>query len=191
MPSCGFSSRSAVETSSKVRVSVAQSGGGGGGFQTHGGRGRRAKSLCQGEMTDYGAPPPPEWPIPPPPGLRRTLSGTLAPQGPRAAYWPDEEMTPPHLTYRGPSHRTISRIANRQQHYGYDGWAARGDGWGGGQRAPQWHVHRPGQAAGYQSAVRHAASLQRAASLRSVRSVGKGLDVADGASVRSNDQLGG
>uniref|UniRef100_A0A3Q2YRD1 Plakophilin 3 n=1 Tax=Hippocampus comes TaxID=109280 RepID=A0A3Q2YRD1_HIPCM len=174
MPSRGFSSRSAVETSSKVRVSVAQSV-----FQTHAGRRRRAKSLCQGEMSDHGAPPPPEYLIPPPPGLRRTLSGTLAPQGPPAGYWPDEEM-PPHSTYRGPSHRTISRIANRQQHgaaYAHDGWAARGDGWGG-QRAPQ-------------CAARHAACLQRAASLRSVRSVGKGLDVTDGASVRSNDQLGG
>uniref|UniRef100_A0A3Q3D8W4 Plakophilin 3 n=1 Tax=Hippocampus comes TaxID=109280 RepID=A0A3Q3D8W4_HIPCM len=187
MPSRGFSSRSAVETSSKVRVSVAQSV-----FQTHAGRRRRAKSLCQGEMSDHGAPPPPEYLIPPPPGLRRTLSGTLAPQGPPAGYWPDEEM-PPHSTYRGPSHRTISRIANRQQHgaaYAHDGWAARGDGWGG-QRAPQWHVHRPGRAPGDQSAARHAACLQRAASLRSVRSVGKGLDVTDGASVRSNDQLGG
>uniref|UniRef100_A0A3Q2XMZ2 Plakophilin 3 n=1 Tax=Hippocampus comes TaxID=109280 RepID=A0A3Q2XMZ2_HIPCM len=176
MPSRGFSSRSAVETSSKVRVSVAQSV-----FQTHAGRRRRAKSLCQGEMSDHGAPPPPEYLIPPPPGLRRTLSGTLAPQGPPAGYWPDEEM-PPHSTYRGPSHRTISRIANRQQHgaaYAHDGWAARGDGWGG-QRAPQWHVHRPGRAPGDQSAARHAACLQRAASLRSVRSVGKGLDVTDG-----------
>ncbi|XP_051918621.1 plakophilin-3-like [Hippocampus zosterae] len=181
MPSRNFSSRSATETSSKLRVSVARSS-----FQTH--AGRRAKSLCQGEMSDrWALPPPPlEYLIPPPAGLRRTLSGTLAPRGPPAGYWPDEEMAP-HSTYRGPSHRTISRIANRQQQhgvaYGHDGWA--------GQRAPQWHVHRPGRAPGYQNAALHVASLQRAASLRSVRSAGKGLDIADGASDGSDDLPGG
>ncbi|XP_061611036.1 plakophilin-3-like isoform X1 [Phyllopteryx taeniolatus] len=194
MPSGGFSSRSAVETSSKARASVAQSS-----FQTHGGRSRRTKSLCQAEVPDYGAPPPDNTVPPHPSGtLRRTLSGTLAPQGPRCGYWPEEEM-PVHFTYKGPSHRTISRIANRQQHgaaYGQDGWGTRGDGWGAHQ-APQWHVHRPSHTLGYRSSVQHAASMQRVASVQraasvcTVRSVGKGLDVLDGASIHSNDRLGG
>ncbi|XP_077376449.1 plakophilin-3-like [Festucalex cinctus] len=186
MTSCGgFSSRSAVETSSRVRSSAAQSS-----FQTYGGRSRRSKSLCQADVSEQ-APPPPDG-VPPAAALRRTLSGTLAPpppRGPPAGYWPDEEV-PVHVGYRGPAHRTISRMAGRQQHgaaYGQDGWWSRGDGWGV-QRAPQWHVHRPGRALAYQQ---RAPSIQRAASMRSVRSVGKGLDVLDGASIHSNDQLGG
>ncbi|XP_061669715.1 plakophilin-3-like [Syngnathoides biaculeatus] len=188
MPSGGFSSRSAVETFSKVRASVAQSS-----FQTHSSRSRRSKSLCQAEMPDCEAPPADIAMAPLPPGtLRRTLSGTLAQQGPRGGYWAEEEM-PVHFTYKGPSHRTISRITNRQQHgatYAQDGWGARGDGWGVHQ-APQWHVHRGSHTLGYRNPAQHAASIQRAASVRSVRSVGKGLDVLDGASIHSNDQLGG
>ncbi|XP_077419355.1 plakophilin-3-like [Vanacampus margaritifer] len=194
-PSCGFSSRSAVETSSKVRASVAHSS-----FQSHSNRSRRTKSLCQADINDHvPPPPPPESVMPPPATLRRTLSGTLRGGTLRGGYWPDEE-TPVHFTYKGPSHRTISRIASRQQHgatYSQDGWGVhRSDGWGV-QRAPQWHVHRPGHTSAYQNAVQHAAAVQRAAaihrapSMRSVRSVGKGLDVLDGVSIHSNDQLGG
>ncbi|XP_054627084.1 plakophilin-3-like isoform X1 [Dunckerocampus dactyliophorus] len=185
MPSSGFSSRSAVETSSKVRASVAQS------FQAvqTNSRSRRSKSLCQ---ADQGGPPlpVPSENVPPASGtLRRTLSGTLA-QG--RGYWQEEEM-PPHFTYKGPSHRTISRIANRQQHYQHhssaysqDGWVGppRGDGWAG----PQWHVPRTGLSLGV---GQYQTSMQRAPSLRSVRSVGKGMDVLDGASMHSNDHLGG
>lgn len=60
-----------------------------------------------------------------------------------------------------------------------------GDGWG-----TQWqqHVSRGSHGGG---AGQYQASLQRAASLRSVRSVGKGVDVCDGASINSNDPLGG
>ncbi|XP_057694284.1 plakophilin-3-like [Corythoichthys intestinalis] len=182
----GFSSRSAVETSSVVRASVAQSS-----FQS---RSRRTKSLCQAETTDQGA-------VPPPPlyagALRRTLSGTLAPRGSGVSYWAEEEP-PVHFSYKGPSHRTISRIANRQQHgtvYSQDGWGGEACG---GQHVPQWYVHRPARTLAYHASTQHAAaaaqraaSLHRAASLRSVRSVGKGLDVLDGASVHSNDRLGG
>ncbi|XP_061878085.1 plakophilin-3-like [Entelurus aequoreus] len=236
MPSSGFSSRSAVEPSSRVRASVAQ-----GSFQstqTHS-RSRRTKSLCQ---ADHGGPllsvMVPSENIPPPSGtLRRTLSGTLA-QG--RGYWQEEEPPAPlHFTYKGPSHRTISRITNRQQQqyqqhnsgYGQDGWdgwagSPRGDGWAGSPRGngwassprgngwavsaradgwagPQWHVPRTSLSSGmgqYQS-LQHAASMQRgsmqqssmqrAPSLRSVRSVGKGMDVMDGASIHSNDHLEG
>ncbi|KAF7655683.1 hypothetical protein LDENG_00052470 [Lucifuga dentata] len=196
--SSGFSSRSAVESSSRVShsgSSMVQST-----FQntqSHS-RSRRSKSLCHEdqdslpmstlvspENTAYLGTPPALG------TLRRSLNGTLA-QG--RGHWQDEEL-PYQQTYRGPSHRTISRIANRQQqHYQQQSSALSQEGWvGPGRVAPtageswgmQWqqqHVSRAGQ---YQ------APIQRAASLRSVRSVGKGVDVVDGASVHSNDPLGG
>ncbi|XP_077569236.1 plakophilin-3-like [Stigmatopora nigra] len=178
-----FSSRSAVETSRTVRASVAAQSG----FQS---RSRRTKSMCQAEanaVADLGGAPAP--------GLygttlRRTLSGTLAPR------WVEEEP-PVHLSYKGPSHRTISRMANRHQHANtYAAYVQ--DGGGEAWHVPQWYVHRPAtaRASGYQvsaaaAAMQRAASLHRAASLRSVRSVGKGLDVLDGVSVHSNDRLAG
>ncbi|XP_077451275.1 plakophilin-3-like isoform X2 [Stigmatopora argus] len=176
----GFSSRSAVETSRTVRASVAQSG-----FQS---RSRRTKSMCQAEAAvDQGGAPPPALYAG---TLRRSLSGTLVPR------WAEEEP-PVHLSYKGPSHRTISRMANRQQHQHANAAAYVQDGWGGeAWHVPQWYVHRPARASGYHVSAQHAAaqraaSLHRAASLRSVRSVGKGLDVLDGASVHSNDRLAG
>lgn len=136
--------------------------------------------------------------VPPSGTLRRSLSGTLAQE---RGYWQEEELPYQH-TYKGPSHRTINRITNRQQHYqqqgssfAQDGWAGTGrvnpvagDGWWQQQQQQQQHVSRfnhvmsPGQ---YQ------APLHRAASLHSVRSVGKGADVMDGASIHSNDLLEG
>ncbi|KAI3377251.1 hypothetical protein L3Q82_009155 [Scortum barcoo] len=198
--SSGFSSRSAVETSSKVRAkgsSMVQSS-----FQTsqlHRGN-RRSKSLCQ---TDQEAFPltvlvpsgNASYPItmPLPGTLRRSLSGTLAQE---KGYWQEEEL-PYEYTYKGPSHRTISRIANRQQHYqqqssafGQEGWigtgrgvSMAGDGW-----RTQWqqHVSRANHVMG---TGQYQAPIHRAASLHSVRSVGKGVDVLDGASIHSNDPL--
>ncbi|XP_059205164.1 plakophilin-3-like [Centropristis striata] len=198
--SSGFSSRSAAESSSKmshkgtnmVHSSFQSS-------QSHS-RSRRSKSLCQ---TDQEAIPltvlvPPDngsctIPVPPPGTLRRSLSGTLA-QG--RGHWQEEEL-PCQYTYKGPSHRTISRITNRQQHFqqqssglGQEGWVGTGrgvpmagDGWG-----TQWqqHVSRTNHG---MSSGQYQASLHRAASLRSLRSVGKGVDILDGASIHSNDPL--
>ncbi|XP_026149115.1 plakophilin-3-like isoform X1 [Mastacembelus armatus] len=196
----GFSSRSAMETSSKVShkgTSMVQSN-----FQaspSHS-RSRRSKSLCQADQDGFPVSVlvPPENPshritVPPSSTLRHNLSGVLAQD---RGYWQDEEL-PCQYTYKGPSHRTISRITNRQQHYqqhssafGQDGWVGTGravpmagEGWG-----TQWqkHVSRANHVMGtgqYQS------SLNRAASLHSLRSVGKGVDVLDGASIHSNDAL--
>lgn len=204
--SSGFSSQSAVETSQRARqrgaVTVQSSYQT---FQTHN-RTRRSKSLCQ---ADQEAIPPPvtaplektcvSIPAPPPGTLRRSLSGTLAQD---RSYWQEEEV-PNQYIYKGPSHRTISRIANRQQHYqqqgssfGQEGWMGTcrgvpvaGDGFGTQWQQQVSRVNHvlpgtlfPGQ---YQ------ASLNRAASVRSVRSVGKGVDVMDGASIHSNDPLEG
>lgn len=169
--------------------------------QTHS-RNRRSKSLCQADQEAFPvtAPVPQEKApfaitVPPPSTLRRSLSGTLAPD---RGFWQEEEM-PYQYTYKGPSHRTISRITNRQQHYqqqgsafGQEGWVGTGrgvpmagDGWG-----TQWqqHVSRTSQVMGK---GQYQAPIHRAASLRSLRSVGKGVDVMDGASIHSNDPLEG
>eukprot|EP00066_Takifugu_rubripes_P029047 XP_011618313.1 PREDICTED: plakophilin-3-like [Takifugu rubripes] len=200
LPSSGFSSRSAVETSSRARLkqsSVVQSS-----FhsaQVHS-RSKRSKSLCQAdqELLPVPVPAPTEkafYPLTLPPGtLRHSLSGTLAQD---RGYWQEEELPCQH-TYKGPSHRTISRITNRQQqqqHYQQQGSAFAHEGWAGTGRAlplagngwgTQWqqHVSRSSQA-------QYQAPLHRAASLHSVRSVGKGVDVMDGASIHSNDPLDG
>ncbi|CAJ1048672.1 plakophilin-3-like [Xyrichtys novacula] len=167
--SSGFSSSSAVETNSHVRrkgTSVIQCD-----VQTsqsHS-RSRRSKSLCQADMRAF---PPAvlvtsEMVSANPPGtLIRSLSGTLA-----------KEEIPYQYIYKGPSHRTISRITNRQQHFQQQASTAGHEGWvGTSRRAPMV----TGQ---YQ------ANLHRAASLHSVKSVGKGLDNLDGLSSQSNDPL--
>lgn len=197
----GFSSRSAVETTHKARqkaTSTIQSS-----FQTSQtqSRNRRSKSLSQADQEAIllSVQVPQEkasFPItvPPPGTLRRSLSGTLAQD---RGYW--QEELPYQYSYKGPSHRTINRIANRQQHYQQQGSFHVQEGWGGtGRSVPmagdgwgmQWqqHVSRKNHIMGtgqYQS------PLPRAASLHSVRSVGKGVDIMDAASVHSNDPLEG
>ncbi|KAM6942713.1 plakophilin-3-like [Xenentodon cancila] len=195
----GFSSHSAVETNSKLShksTSMVQNS-----FQTsqmHG-RSRRSKSLCQDDPTTtslMGSIHPENASvsvtIPPSSSLRRSLSGTLAHE---RGYWQEEEL-PYQYTYKGPSHRTISRITNRQQHYqqqssglGQEGWVGNGRGFSstGENWGAQWqqHVSRANQV----TATGQYAPLHRAASLRSLRSVGKGVDVMDVASIHSNDPL--
>uniref|UniRef100_A0A3P9AZA9 Plakophilin 3 n=1 Tax=Maylandia zebra TaxID=106582 RepID=A0A3P9AZA9_9CICH len=125
--------------------------------------------------------------------LRRSLSGILAQE---KGCWQEEEL-PQQYTYKGPSHRTISRITNRQQHYqqqqssslGQEGWVGNGRGvpTGGDTWGTQWHHQQQQQ---QQHVSRTSGTIHRAASLRSLRSVGKGVDVFDGASIHSNDPLG-
>ncbi|KAK7912999.1 hypothetical protein WMY93_013210 [Mugilogobius chulae] len=204
--SSGFSTRSAMESNSKtnhIGTSSVQTS-----YQATQSRTRssRSKSFCQADQEIFPLTVLPTTessnhtlPVPPPGSLRRSLSGTLA-QG--RGHWQDEEV-PYQYIYKGPSHRTISRITNRQQQYqhnsgyGQEGWvgtgrvmSSAGNGWGTQwqqQQQQQQQVSRSSQGFGtgqYQG-------LNRAASVRSVRSVGKGVDVLDGASIHSNDALGG
>lgn len=201
LPASGFSSRSAVDTTSRLTHK--------GGAVVHSSsqtsqvysRSRRSKSLTQGEhealpVTSSGRLENPSLTLPaPPPGtLRRSLSGILAQE---KGYWQEEEH-PQQYTYKGPSHRTISRITNRQQHYqqqqqssslGQEGWVGNGRGipTGGDTWGTQWHHQQQQQ---QQHVSRSSGTMHRAASLRSLRSVGKGVDVFDGASIHSNDPLG-
>lgn len=193
--SSGFSSRSAVESSSKLShrgTSTVHSS-----FQAsemHS-RSRRSKSLCQENQATAARPENASVPVTVAPlgGMRRTLSGTLAQDG---RCWQEEEL-PYQYAYKGPSHRTISRITNRQQLYqqqqssafGQEGWVGNGRGFhgGGDTWGAQWQqqTSRASQA----TASRQYAPLHRAPSLRSLRSVGKGVDVMDAASIHSNDPL--
>nr|XP_054588408.1 stabilin-1 isoform X5 [Nothobranchius furzeri] len=190
----GFSSRSDVTSSSRLRhkeTSTVQSS-----FQVHG-RSRRSKSLCQEDqfpVTGAFHPESPSVPssVPLSGDLRRSLSGILAQE---RSQWQQEEALPYQYTYRGPSHRTISRITNRQQYYqhqsagsGQEGWVGNGRGFhsAGDCWGAQWQQQPTSRANNIMS---QNASLQRAASLRSLRSVGKGADVLDTASIHSNDPL--
>uniref|UniRef100_A0A3Q4G1D1 Plakophilin 3b n=1 Tax=Neolamprologus brichardi TaxID=32507 RepID=A0A3Q4G1D1_NEOBR len=181
LPASGFSSRSSVDTTSRLThkgAAVVHSSS-----QTSQvySRSRRSKSLTQGEhealpVTSSGRLENPLLPLPaPPPGtLRRSLSGILAQE---KGCWQEEEL-PQQYTYKGPSHRTISRITNRQQHYqqqqssslGQEGWVGNGRGVPPG--GDTWGTQTSG-------------TMHRAASLRSLRSVGKGVDVFDGASIHN------
>lgn len=201
LPASGFSSRSAVDTTSRLThkgAAVVHSSSQASQVYS---RSRRSKSLTQGEhealpVTSSGHLENPSLTLPaPPPGtLRRSLSGILAQE---KGYWQEEEF-PQQYTYKGPSHRTISRITNRQQHYqqqqqssslGQEGWVGNGRGIpaGGDTWGTQWHHQQQQQ---QQHVSRTSGTMHRAASLRSLRSVGKGVDVFDGASIHSNDPLG-
>ncbi|CAL8350114.1 unnamed protein product [Merluccius merluccius] len=219
----GFSSRSAVEdTSRSFRISQ-DSAAVNSGYRTAPapcGRNRRSKSLCQEDMEDIqmvsgmatrdrGAHTAHH---PPPPGggaMRRSLSGTLARAG-GGANWQEDLAF--QQTYKGPSHRTISRITNRQQHHhqqqqqqqqthlspawAQESWAGTGGGVGimsggrwGGQQQQQQHLVSHGLTV--VGGGQYQEPLYRAASVHSVRSVGKGIDVMDLTSNHSIDRLGG
>lgn len=196
--SSGFSSRSAVEPTYRARhkgSTVVHSSSQTSQTQS---RTRRSKSLCQADQEGLPLLPPAEKAscqitMPPTGTLRRSLSGTLAQD---RGCWQEEEL-PYQYTYKGPSHRTISRITNRQQQYQQQGSNFVQEGWGGTSRGvpmveegwgTQWQqqVSRTNHGMG---AGQYQAPLRRAASLRSVRSFGKAVDNMDGASIHSNDPL--
>ncbi|KAM6981053.1 plakophilin-3 [Aplochiton taeniatus] len=201
----GFSSRSAVESGSS-RYKMSQSGASvaKSSYQTNQTQARtnRSKSLShdqEGIPFSLLAGVPSDSPAYhtlnlAPTTMHRSLSGTLA-RGPGGAGWRDEELAYQQQTFRGPSHRTISRITNRQQvqqqqqHLMNSSW---GQGtWAGGM--PGYVTGTGGWGGSVSAAGQYQASLRRAASLHSMKSVGKGMDVLDtgGESTHSNDRLGG
>ena len=160
-------------------------------------RSRRSKSSCQADQERLPLivvcpPGTASFPVSVDPPHSRSLSGILAQE---RGHWSEEAQH--QSSYKGPSHRTISRITNRQQHNQQQGYAFEREGWlGTGRGVPmagdgwgtQWqqHVSRTNHVTG---AGQYQAPLKRTASVRSVRSVGKGMDVLDGASIHSNDPL--
>lgn len=99
------------------------------------------------------------------PAMKRSLSGTLATGG--GGGGTEQEVYVRHQSFKGPAHRTISRINNRQTSrasnmssgmYGTAGFS------GSQSNMPMMQQGR----------------LSRAGSVRSVHSVGRGKDVFDG-----------
>ncbi|XP_024274863.2 plakophilin-3 isoform X1 [Oncorhynchus tshawytscha] len=120
--------------------------------------------------------------IPAPATMRRTLSGTLAGDG--SGGWREAELVY-QPSYRGPAHRTISRINNRQQQQQQLSSAS---------GLQQWQqVSGGGSGSVYGGWGQYQNSLPRLASFHSMKSVEKGMDVPDGGSdsANSNQKLRG
>ena len=102
------------------------------------------------------------------PPMRRSLSGTLAQSGGGMGM---EESVERQYSFKGPAHRTISRIAqrnNRMSMGSTSGGSVYGGGGGGGGFI---------MSSGSQNNL---GRISRAMSTKSMQSVGKGLDVFDG-----------
>ncbi|KAA0724182.1 Plakophilin-3 [Triplophysa tibetana] len=102
------------------------------------------------------------------PVMKRSLSGTLSSSGGGGAV--EQEVYTRQQSFKGPAYRTISRINNRQQMRG----GASGSTYGSSA----------GQFSGSQTNLTMSQGrLSRAGSMRSVHSVGRGMDVFDGMDV--------
>lgn len=100
------------------------------------------------------------------PPMKRSLSGTLASSGGGGM---EQEVYISRQSYKGPAHRTISRINNRQTTRTSNASSSGMYGSVGGFSGSQGNV-----------ALVQQGRLSRAGSVRSMHSVGKGMDVFDG-----------
>ncbi|XP_030650153.1 plakophilin-3 isoform X2 [Chanos chanos] len=206
----GFSSRSAVEVGSQRKISLATTVAGGhphhfyddthlGGYYT--GQ-SKAGSRIEQEKTSVGLHTVPQQPspvgswvaregmtaersfysggsLPNPAPMRRTLSGTLARDG-SGRGWREAELTH-HYAFKGPSHRTISRINNRQlqqQQYHHYQQQQQQQQQQRANSSMQWQQVSSGGSSVFGGGP-YQAPMRRASSVRSLRSVGKGVDVCD------------
>ncbi|KAI4872093.1 hypothetical protein NFI96_008990 [Prochilodus magdalenae] len=105
------------------------------------------------------------------PPMRRSLSGTLGRSGGGSGVMEEEAYV--RQSFKGPAQRTISRITQRQNRYSSSAGSIQGGGGGGGGFI---------MGLGSQGAqgMMQQGRLSRAASMKSVISVGKGKDVFDG-----------
>ncbi|KAL7858246.1 hypothetical protein AOLI_G00183480 [Acnodon oligacanthus] len=107
------------------------------------------------------------------PPMRRSLSGTLARSGGGSGVMEEEAYV--RQSFKGPAQRTINRIAQRQNRYSMSAGSVQGGGGGGGGGFVIGGSSSQGTLGMMQQG-----RLSRAASMRSVISVGKGKDVFDG-----------
>ncbi|XP_020335173.1 plakophilin-3-like isoform X1 [Oncorhynchus kisutch] len=190
----GYSSRSAVELGPRYRISQPPVNIGYlhhddiqlGGYQTSRTRTARSRSVCQADqevmVQGVGGLLTLPHQQPNPVTMRRTLSGTLAGDG--SGGWREAELVY-QPSYRGPAHRTISRINNRQQQQQQLSSAS---------GLQQWQqVSGGGSGSVYGGWGQYQNSLPRLASFHSIKSVEKGMDVPDGGSdsADSNQKLRG
>ncbi|XP_067297026.1 plakophilin-3 isoform X1 [Pseudorasbora parva] len=111
---------------------------------------------------------------------QRTLSGTLARDGFNTG-WREAELANQY-SFKGPSHRTISRINNRQM---LQQQQQRLSG-----NSMQWQQMSTGGAS-LLGAGHYQGTMKRAGSVHSMKSVGRGVDVYDGLADGTTDALGG
>uniref|UniRef100_W5KF80 Plakophilin 3 n=1 Tax=Astyanax mexicanus TaxID=7994 RepID=W5KF80_ASTMX len=97
--------------------------------------------------------------------IRRTLSGTLAREGMNRG-WREAELAHQY-SYKGPAHRTITRMNNRQMQQ---------------QRmnnsTMQWHQMSSGGST-MMAGGHYQTGMRRAGSMHSLKSVGRGVDILD------------
>uniref|UniRef100_A0AAR2L2Q7 Plakophilin 3b n=1 Tax=Pygocentrus nattereri TaxID=42514 RepID=A0AAR2L2Q7_PYGNA len=175
--SSGYSSRSAVDFGPRAQMSRGAGAGmmynhddsmlmgmSGGGYQ--GGQSHHQQMTTNGfssgaVQTSMTLPP-----------MRRSLSGTLARSGGGSGVMEEEAYV--RQSFKGPAQRTISRIAQRQNRYSMSAGSVQGGGGGGGGFV------MGGSSSQGTLGMMQQGRLSRAASMRSVISVGKGKDVFDG-----------
>ncbi|XP_059367201.1 plakophilin-3-like isoform X2 [Carassius carassius] len=115
---------------------------------------------------------------------QRTLSGTLAREGFNAG-WREAELANQY-TFKGPSHRTISRINNRQVPQQQQQQQQ--------QRQSSSSVQCQQMSTGgtsMKAAGHYQGTMKRAGSVHSIKSVGGGVDVYDGLADGTAEALGG
>ncbi|KTF78767.1 hypothetical protein cypCar_00022542 [Cyprinus carpio] len=111
---------------------------------------------------------------------QRTLSGTLAREGYSTGYR-EAELANQYL-FKGPSHRTISRINNRQGQQQQQQRLS--------SSSMQWQQMSTGGNS-MMGAGHYQGTMKRAGSVHSMKSVGRGVDVYDGLADGTTDALGG
>ncbi|KAK2913838.1 hypothetical protein Q8A67_002237 [Cirrhinus molitorella] len=111
---------------------------------------------------------------------QRTLSGTLAREG-FSTGWREAELANPYA-FKGPSHRTINRINNRQVQQQQQQRLS--------SSSMQWQQMTTGGNS-MMGAGHYQGTIKRAGSVHSMKSVGRGVDVYDGLADGTADGLGG
>uniref|UniRef100_A0A8C1SM89 Plakophilin 3b n=1 Tax=Cyprinus carpio TaxID=7962 RepID=A0A8C1SM89_CYPCA len=111
---------------------------------------------------------------------QRTLSGTLAREG-FSTGWREAELANQY-SFKGPSHRTISRINNRQGQQQQQQRLS--------SSSMQWQQMSTGGNS-MMGAGHYQGTMKRAGSVHSIKSVGRGVDVYDGLADGTADALGG
>lgn len=110
---------------------------------------------------------------------QRNLSETMAQEG-LSRGWGESEFAHQY-SYKGPSHRTINRINNRQVQQQPQRLSG---------NSMQWHQMSTGGST-MMGAGQYQGTIKRAGSVHSMKSVGRGVDVCDAMADGMTDTLGG
>ncbi|XP_026123222.1 plakophilin-3 isoform X2 [Carassius auratus] len=111
---------------------------------------------------------------------QRTLSGTMAREGYNTG-WREAELANQY-SFKGPSHRTISRMNNRHVQQQQQQRLS--------SSSMQWQQMSTGGTS-MMGAGHYQGAMKRAGSVHSMKSVGRGVDIYDGLADGTTDALGG